>query len=191
MGVSQEEADVEAQIVEKAMRSQQIQKAVDWIVDAPAGLSQLMQCLSRHKNVAWQLADYESRSGDRGDPAETLETAEAVSSKVTAAWVPDRHVIAVDVDVPAWLVPSSTEGHSHLYVDLEMSWEDYKEWLLASAKIGLLEEGYVNAAIQRGMTSVRTPWTRKGNERPHEQVLAELAASDPRTWEDLFSRGDA
>jgi hypothetical protein len=66
-----------------------------------------------------------------------------------------------DLDVTAHLVPSTTPGHSHLYADVACSWEDYRAFLKAAAKVGLLEEGYVNASEQRGYTSVRLPWVRK------------------------------
>ena len=74
------------------------------------------------------------------------------------------HCIAVDVDMPAWLVPSTNENHYHLYVPLEIPEEDLFEWLDASAKIGLLEQGYVDACKARGMTTLRVPWLRKGEE---------------------------
>lgn len=75
------------------------------------------------------------------------------------------HHVVVDIDQPAWLVESSTPGHSHLYVELPggTPWADYVEFLEAAAKIGLVEPGYVEASKVRGGTYVRLPWIRKGS----------------------------
>src|SRR5690606_29587737 len=54
-----------------------------------------------------------------------------------------HHAPVLDFDVPARLVPSSTPGHHHLYIDVECSWEDYKALLVAMERCGILEEGYV------------------------------------------------
>ena len=74
-----------------------------------------------------------------------------------------RHYPVLDIDVPAVLVPSSTPGHSHLYIDQSVDDEDY--WVLceALAKVGILQPGYVSASKERGYTSVRLPWIKKGD----------------------------
>jgi hypothetical protein len=86
-----------------------------------------------------------------------------VTSKVTS-WHGDKHMPVLDIDVSHELVPSSTDGHSHLYINVECDWNDYVEFLEAAAKIGLLEEGYVNASINRGFTAVRKPGLVKTDE---------------------------
>lgn len=95
----------------------------------------------------------------------------------------NRHLIAVDIDKPAWLLQSSSHGmwepHHHLYVEVEASWDDYLAWLEASAKIGLLEPGYVSASKARGATFLRLPWIRKGQERKdRERALGQWLTSD-------------
>jgi len=88
-----------------------------------------------------------------------------------------RHNVLLDIDCPAWLVPSSSEGHSHLYVDLGIGalWADYEAFLLAAVKIGLIEDGYAKASIRRGHTALRLPWVEKGredeNDPPAEVVM--------------------
>lgn len=74
---------------------------------------------------------------------------------------PEMHFPVLDIDVEHVLVPSSTFGHSHLYFNVGCRWEDYVEFLQAAAKIGILEEGYVNSAIERGYTTARLPWVKK------------------------------
>lgn len=72
-----------------------------------------------------------------------------------------QHAVLLDLDVPAWLIPSSTEGHGHLYADVSCSWRDYRRFLKAAAKVGLIEDGYASASIRRGHSALRLPWVRK------------------------------
>lgn len=72
------------------------------------------------------------------------------------------HCPVLDFDVPALLVPSSTVGNSHLYIRKPMPWHHYTMLLQTLSYVGILEEGYVGAALERhNETYVRTPWTRK------------------------------
>lgn len=71
------------------------------------------------------------------------------------------HRPILDVDMDAMLIPSSTPGHHHLYIDKPMSWEDYRKLLDVMAEVGILEPGYVSVAKKRKRTQVRTPWTKK------------------------------
>lgn len=74
----------------------------------------------------------------------------------------EAHKIVLDLDHPAILLDSSTPGHHHLYVDKTLTWEQYEKLLLVLGEVGLLEEGYVQASLERRYTSLRLPWVRKG-----------------------------
>lgn len=70
--------------------------------------------------------------------------------------MPGWHHPVLDLDFPARLLPSSTPGHFHLYLDgIEISWEKYAKLLTTLAEVGIISEGYLDAALQRGYTSVR------------------------------------
>jgi len=73
----------------------------------------------------------------------------------------DSHKPILDIDFPAKLVPSSTEGHFHLYLDKELSWEQYEKLLRALADAGIIEQGYANASIERRYSAARLPWVKK------------------------------
>lgn len=128
--------------------------------------------LTLHKNVRWEMADYavtDPATPDR-DVTESIEDAEAVSSLISGKSsfaTPDGgfHDVLIDIDHKATLIPSSTEGHFHLYIPLGCLWDDYLQFLKAAAVIGLVEEGYVSASESRGATSLRLPWIKKGQER--------------------------
>ncbi|MFE7797005.1 hypothetical protein [Nocardia sp. NPDC057440] len=93
------------------------------------------------------------------ETADKLEDANLVSSKVRDS--EDRHILALDIDFPAMLVPSSTPGHHHLYIDKEMSWPQLELVLQTLSYAGIIEEGYAAASIERHQTNLRTPWERK------------------------------
>ena len=110
--------------------------------------------------------DYEQGGEDR--PAtEDLAAANVISS-ISRGEVPahvggrPRHWPVLDLDIPAVLVPSSTPGHSHLYLDVEMNDEQFWAMCDALVEAGVLQPGYVSACKSRGYTSVRLPWVRKG-----------------------------
>lgn len=72
------------------------------------------------------------------------------------------HMPVLDIDVPHRHVPSATPGHAHLYLDVPMTWRQYKRLLKALAKAGIVEPGYVRASISRKASFVRVPWLPKG-----------------------------
>lgn len=73
----------------------------------------------------------------------------------------DNHKPVIDLDFPCALVPSSTEGHFHLYLDKVLKADDLMKLLKVMSEVGLVEEGYYKASLARGYTSVRLPWVTK------------------------------
>lgn len=76
-----------------------------------------------------------------------------------------KHAPCLDIDFPARLVPSSTEGHFHLYLDREISWEKYAGLIRAMAEAGILEKGYVQQSLKRGQSFLRRPGVTKQPEK--------------------------
>lgn len=164
-------------------------RATEWLANAPQGLRDLIDRATWHWRVRWDAEDYveDEAFGPDGDGRRVttdVEEVEAVSSllrqsdnSVTTLLLGSppgpRHMLAIDIDVPAWLIPSSTEGHGHFYADIQCTEADLWVFLDAAARIGLVEEGYVAACKSRGMTSLRAPWVRKGEERPPGTPVAE------------------
>lgn len=87
----------------------------------------------------------------------TKEEAKLVSSLLTNG----KHYPTLDIDMPAQLVPSSTPGHFHLYIDCEMSWWKYRRLLKALSRAGIIEKGYYRANKLRKATFVRKPGVKK------------------------------
>lgn len=72
------------------------------------------------------------------------------------------HNVIFDIDFPAYIVESSP-GKSHLYIDRPVAWSTIVALMGAFVEAGLMEPGYMYAAIERGYTSVRVPWALKGS----------------------------
>ena len=73
------------------------------------------------------------------------------------------HRPMIDLDFDAALLPSSTPGHWHLYLDKVMDDETYKEFIKAMNHFGIVANGNVNQ-LKKGGTFLRLPHVRKGDE---------------------------
>jgi hypothetical protein len=127
---------------------------------------------------ACEWVDYSQGSGDSDDPnhsdvrgfTQDPNLATAVTSRVlkydNTPINPfddgmDIHKVVIDLDLDAKLVPSSTPGHHHLFINKPMRWDQLVRLLCVLAEVGILEPGYVSACIAQGHTSVRLPHVRK------------------------------
>jgi hypothetical protein len=79
----------------------------------------------------------------------------------------DYHRPLLDLDMRCLLIESTTPGHYHLYIDKVLTWEQYKEVLEVFGRVGILQRGFVDAAMRRKRTQLRTPWTKK--EQPQSE----------------------
>lgn len=129
------------------------------------GLVRLLKRLTFHRNVKWQMPDYVPGYPDEREVTTNIEETEAFSSALKPHPWDDEpgHAVLVDLDVEAYLTPSSRPGHGHLWVNIPhgVKDDDLWAWFEAGVKIGLVEEGYYQACKERGMTSLRAPWVKK------------------------------
>lgn len=100
---------------------------------------------------------------------DTLEDANLIGSKSRYC---DLHLPVLDIDFPARLVPSTTEGHFHLYLDIPLTWEKYQAVLGVLAWAGILQQGYADKSIRRQQSFVckpgvaKLPWEMSSGETP-------------------------
>lgn len=93
---------------------------------------------------------------------------------------PDHHALLLDLDVPAWLLPSSTPGHSHLYVDVSIPTPKFYALLDALADAGVIQHGYATSSKHRGGTALRLPWIKKTADASQATpVVPDLAEPEP------------
>lgn len=90
-----------------------------------------------------------------------VESIKAKANLLSSLCKDGQHRPVLDIDVKARFVPSSTEGHGHLYIDHPLTWEQYEQVLIVLAEVGILEKGYVGAAISRKATFVRPEGVKK------------------------------
>jgi hypothetical protein len=101
------------------------------------------------------LADY----GDWEQPRVVVPLEEA---NVIASMTPDgTHRPVIDLDVPARLYPSSTPSHSHLYIDVDLTHEQYEKLIGVLVEVGIVQKGIQMSLERRGATFVRPPWVKK------------------------------
>lgn len=74
------------------------------------------------------------------------------------------HMPVLDLDVPAFLVPSSTPGHNHLYINHAVPEARYFDLLDVMGELGILQPNYVRHSVNRDATMVRYPGVTKDNE---------------------------
>lgn len=116
------------------------------------------------RSLLWTDIDWSTTSAGP-EPDSRRTTDDVAEAQVVSSESLDGHRPLLDLDFPAALVPSSTPGHHHLYIDKPMSWDDYVKLLDVLAEVGLLEPGFVSASKQRRATFLRLPWVCKGAER--------------------------
>ena len=71
------------------------------------------------------------------------------------------HRPVLDIDIPAALVPSSTPGHHHLYLNVGMSFETYLKLVQVLVEAGVVSKFYAVACQIRGQSFCRVPWVKK------------------------------
>lgn len=106
--------------------------------------------------LAASIDDYDGPDDKRPQPSPgeaDLATANLISSEVAE----DRHLPVIDFDFPARVIPSSTEGHGHLYIEKEMTWAQYKALLDGLLAAGLIQEGWHRGALRDTRSYVRLP----------------------------------
>lgn len=112
----------------------------------------------RRKPILWEIITF--RLHKSRYQVETKELANLVSSKTRTG----KHLPIIDLDFPHKYVPSSTEGHGHLYLNRPISrWR----WvvLLVGLKVGgALERGSFVWSLRRGANFVRLPGVEKTEE---------------------------
>lgn len=153
---------------------------------APSWLQAAIKTRMRYKRIEW------SRSSDEDDgrPDGRVETsrlcdAEAISSQLRDVDQhpddDDLHVVMLDLDVPAMLVPSSQDGHHHLYINKILTWAECVKLLDVLVELRIVEEGYAKASKERKATFLRLPWIKKGSERKdaHRSVEEWLNDDEP------------
>ncbi len=140
----------------------------------------LLANLRMFKVTTWDEDSSVTYSQEQREPARDVAEANistSIREDVGDPHAQPVHALLIDLDVPAWLVPSSTPGHSHLYVDVAIQQDAYFRLLRALAECGVIQPGYAASSIHRGGTALRLPWVKKpqtAKPAPREPVSTDL-----------------
>lgn len=134
-------------------------------------LLRLLSDLRMFKVTKWDEDSSGTYSQEEREPASVAEANIVTSLRDDQ---PGKHALLIDLDIPAWLVPSSTPGHSHLYVDVAIDEAAYFRLLDSLAECGVIQRGYAKSSQGRGGTALRLPWVKKP-----ENSAPRLAKSEP------------
>jgi len=116
-------------------------------------------------NQAYRINLDHGLSSDKGVqqlkpvPANVGGTANVISSRIAAD--DDFHTPMLDLDIPHRLIPSSTPGHSHLYIDVLISKRKYGLLLQALWDAGIIQRGILDQFDTHGATFLRLPDVKK------------------------------
>jgi hypothetical protein len=67
------------------------------------------------------------------------------------------YVSILEVEFPIQLIPSTTPGHYHLYLDRKISWEQYILVLESAHEAGIINKGFYEMSIKNGQSMVLLP----------------------------------
>lgn len=103
------------------------------------------------------LINGSSGSADEPQYAPFDGSPNVVTSLTKNGW----HAPVLDLDIPCTYVESTTPGHGHLYIDHELSLQQYIRLMEVLVEVGIVERGFLYSLEQRGFTCVRLPWIKK------------------------------
>ena len=112
------------------------------------------------KHVASE-GDYDADTEFVDDPADAEVVLSLIPAEVQKFPDVTKHRPIIDIDFPVVVLPSSTSGHNHLYIDKVLTWRQYQRLIEALADAGIIENGYRDASLARQFTSVRMPSVNK------------------------------
>lgn len=76
-----------------------------------------------------------------------------------------NHRPVLDLDFDCQLIPSSTEGHYHLYINKEVEPARWEELVIALRNANILQPGFADGSIRCKQNTVRPPWIKKENKQ--------------------------
>src|SRR5881398_984978 len=101
--------------------------------------------LSQNEKLDIDFASTEYDGSNAHVPVERMKDANALSSKTKSG----HHKVLLDLDVEHYYVPSSTEGHGHLYINVDLSTAQYNVLLFTLQHLGIIQKGFAFLSIKR------------------------------------------
>lgn len=115
----------------------------------------------KHHNMDGDVYEEAAQQAVEAAEANVVTSLAADNSADVFLDVEAMHYPVLDIDLPCELVPSSTPGHFHLYIDHPVPDGAYWDLIGAMVACGIVQPGYLGASRARGYTAARLPWVRK------------------------------
>lgn len=117
-------------------------------------------------NQAYKINLDHGKPSDRGVQTERPVKANiGGTANVVSSLLPSGdHSPMLDLDIPHMLIPSSTPGHSHLYLNVKLDHGQYRALLKALLIAGIIQEGIFDQFETHGATFLRLPDVKKNKE---------------------------
>lgn len=116
--------------------------------------------LNEYTKASW--GDQALAHGATPRTEKNVEKANLLSSELASG----NHMPVIDCDYGIQAIPSSTPGHYHLYIDQELSWQQYKALLDGFLTAGLIQKAWYENAIREKRSYVRLPHVKKETPQP-------------------------
>lgn len=107
-----------------------------------------------------------------------LVSSSAAANLIGSLTETGKHKPTLDIDLPCQLVESKTEGHYHLYIDKELTHDQYERLIETLADLGIVSEGIRKQFRKRGMTCLRS--------KPENKTYVGSSSDEPQR--DAFQR---
>lgn len=159
--------------VKKVSLTSKAKKTPTLAASASTSLPQRTYLLHKDLDNETPLVAYGTHEDKGVVEVSSQQEANLISSKVVGS--KNRHAPVLDFDLPIQVYPSSQVGHYHLYIDKDISWNHYVRILKALKAAGLVEAGYVDAALENGYSAVRPVGVVKETAPNGVEVLVENA----------------
>src|SRR5213595_1286206 len=111
-------------------------------------ITKLPEYVRNHELATISKENPDGEYENRAIPQHRIEEAEVVTSRLRDSFE-EFHRPILDIDLPMHIVPSTTPGHGHLYIDKIITWEQYQTLLDALEFCGIIESGYLSASVAR------------------------------------------
>jgi hypothetical protein len=122
-----------------------------------------------YRVIEWGAWDSAEPFHDTRELVEDVNEADIITSRIKGT---NTHTVMLDIDHPCKLVESTTPGHYHLYIDVEVDDRQYANVLKALVDAGIVQFGFAWGYAMRKATSLRLPWVKK--ESVTDDVVADL-----------------
>lgn len=114
-----------------------------------------------HKRLYWFKKHLYSSESPKDDGLAPVPTTEENANLIGSLTDKGMHMPLLDIDYDAALLPSSTPGHFHLYLNKAIKWDVYKKFLEAAAEAGIIQKGYADWSLARSQSFLRKPGVKK------------------------------